>query len=259
MSFVIDDVIIKNRFLLGTALYPSLDIMSQSIIAAEANVITVSLRRQLCANNKENRFWDHIKELNCKILPNTAGCHNAKEAVTTAMIARELFETNWIKLEVIGDSDTLQPDPLELLNACEQLIAKNFFVLPYCTEDLIIAQHLVAMGCKILMPLAAPIGSGKGVINPYALKLLRQRFPELILIIDAGLGTPSHATQVMELGYDAVLLNSAVALAHDPIKMARAFNYAIKSGRLAFEAGRMPERNFACPSTPLIDRPIYLE
>jgi thiazole synthase len=243
---------------LGTALYPNLTLMKESILAAQVDVITVSLRRCL-ANKNTNNFWDYIKDLNCKLLPNTAGCHNAKEAVYTANIARDLFETNWIKLEVIGDEETLQPNCFELLKACEQLVAQDFLVLPYCTDDLIVAQHLVSMGCQILMPWAAPIGSGKGLLNPYALKLLRQRFANIILIIDAGLGTPSHATAAMELGFDAVLLNSAVALANDPVKMAHAFNLAVKAGRAAFEAGRMQERDFAQRSTPLFDQPIFLE
>lgn len=259
MSIAIDHQIIHSRLFLGTALYPNLTVMEQAITASEAEVITVSLRRQLTNAPGKNTFWEAIKKKNCHILPNTAGCHSAKEAIMTAKVARDLFETNWIKLEVIGDELTLQPDCFELVKACEELLRDNFIIFPYCTDDLILCQHLVSLGCQILMPWAAPIGSGKGLLNPYALKLLRMRFPESILIIDAGIGTPSHAAAAMELGFDGILLNTAVALADDPIKMALAFRHAVTAGRLAYEAGRMPERDFAHPSTPLFDKPLVLK
>jgi len=251
------DKIIESRLLLGTALYPSLDVMRESIIASKTNVITVALKRQSNTAKSGNEFWNCIKELNCHILPNTAGCHSAAEAITTAQMAREIFQTNWIKLEVIGDDYNLQPDPIELLNATKVLIEEGFEVFPYCTDDLVLCQRLRDAGCQILMPWAAPIGSGKGIINPYALEVLRTRLPDITLIVDAGIGKPSHAVQALELGFDGVLLNTAVSLANDPILMARAFSEAVSAGRSAFEAGIMLERNIAHPSTPLIDTPFW--
>jgi thiazole synthase len=173
------------------------------------------------------------------------------------MLSRELFDTSWIKLEVIGDDYNLQPDPFELIKAAKTLLTEGFDVFPYCTDDLVLCQKLVDMGCTILMPWAAPIGSGKGLINPYALETLRHRLPKTTLIVDAGIGKPSHAVQVMELGFDGVLLNTAVALANFPIIMATAFRHAAIAGYSAFQAGIMPERNIAHPSTSLIDTPFW--
>ena len=195
--------------------------------------------------------------LNCHWLPNTAGCYSAEEAIATAEIARELFHTHWIKLEVIGDDYTLQPDPFELVKAAKILVNSGFEVFPYCTEDFILCQRLLDCGCRILMPWAAPIGSGKGLINSYALSILRERIPEATLIIDAGIGRPSHAVQAMELGFDGVLLNTAISLANHPIQMAQAFRDAVSAGRRAFEAGMMLERNKAYPSTALTDTPFW--
>ncbi|OGO91572.1 MAG: thiazole synthase [Coxiella sp. RIFCSPHIGHO2_12_FULL_44_14] len=248
---------LHSRLLLGTARYPSLSIMQQAIQAAEVDIITVALRRQRPEQPGGHAFWDAIKSLGCHWLPNTAGCHNVQEAIMTAEMARELFETNWIKLEVIGDDYTLQPDPFELVKATQELLSRGFEVFPYCTDDLILCQRLVDLGCHILMPWAAPIGSGLGLLNPFAIATLRERLPHIILIIDAGIGKPSHATQAMEMGVDAVLLNSAVALAHDPIQMAIAFRDAIRAGRTAYEAGVMPAHYAAKPSTPLIDTPFW--
>ena len=160
---------ISSRLLLGTALYPNLDTMKDSILASNTNVITVSLRRQANHISSSNNFWDYIKKLRCHILPNTAGCHNSEDAITTAEMARELFQTNWIKLEIIGDDYNLQPDSIELLAAAKSLITRGFEVFPYCTDDLVICQRLVDLGCRILMPWAAPIGTGKGIINPFML------------------------------------------------------------------------------------------
>jgi thiazole synthase len=248
---------IPNRLLLGTAQYPSLQIMQDAILESEANIVTVSLKRQLSAVNGGKSFWDYIKSLNCHVLPNTAGCRNVNDAVTTAEMAREIFQTNWIKLEVIGDDYNLQPDPFALLEATRILISKGFDVFPYCTDDLVLCQRLRDSGCKILMPWAAPIGSGKGIINPYALETIRQRLPDVTLIVDAGIGKPSDATKAMELGYDAVLLNTAVSLAKNPVLMARAFRDAVRAGRCAYEAGMMAERNIAHPSTPVLDTPFW--
>lgn len=251
------DKILNNRLLLGTAQFPSLDIMQEAIKTSGAEVITVSLRRQSPKANVEQTFWNQIKKLNCHILPNTAGCHSAKDAITTAEMARELFNTNWIKLEVIGDDYNLQPDPFELVEAAKVLIKKGFEVFPYCTDDLVLCNRLVDCGCQILMPWGSPIGTGKGLLNPYALETIRIRHPHMTLIVDAGIGKPSHAAQTMEFGYDGVLINTAIALARDPIQMANAFRYAIEAGRIAYEAGIIPERNTAHPSTPVIDTPFW--
>ena len=250
------DTILSSRLFLGTAGYPSPDILRQSIEAARPGLITVSLRRENAAGNGQ-KFWDILKGFNIPVLPNTAGCHSAAEAITTAEMAREIFQTNRIKLEVIGDDYTLQPDPYGLLEAAESLINKGFEVYPYMTDDLILAQRLTDLGCDILMPWGAPIGSGRGLNNPYALKLLRQRFPDKVLVVDAGLGAPSHAAAAMEMGYDAVLLNTAVAKAADPVAMARAFALAVEAGRAAFTAGIIAPQEHATPSTPLIDKPFW--
>lgn len=247
------DKIISSRLLLGTAQYPSLQIMHDAIIASGTNIITVSLRRQSPREKNGGIFWEYIKNLNCHLLPNTAGCRSANDAITTAEMAREIFQTNWIKLEVIGDDYNLQPDPFELVKAAKILIQYGFNVFPYCTDDLVLCQRLVDCGCKVIMPWAAPIGSGKGILNPYSLETLRARLPNTTLIIDAGIGKPSHAVQVMELGFDGVLLNTAISLARNPAQMAAAFRDALFAGRSAFEAGMMIERNFANPSTPLLD------
>lgn len=247
---------LSSRLILGTALYPSPDCMSQAIKASQSQLITVSIKRQL-PGLVDNTFWNMIQSLGCSLLPNTAGCRNAKEAVLVAQMAREIFQTNWIKLEVIGDDYTLAPHPYELVKAAELLINQGFEVFPYATDDLVVCKNLVQSGCKIIMPWAAPIGSGKGLINPYALRNLRERLPETVLIVDAGIGCPSDAARVMEMGFDGVLLNSAVAKALDPIKMAEAFAHATQAGRLAYEAGLMPQRDLASPSTPLIDTPFW--
>jgi len=248
---------LNSRLLIGSALYPSPANMEEAIKQSQAQIVTVALRRQAAGQNTRNIFWDIIKELNINILPNTAGCHSAKEAITTAQMAREVFGTNWIKLEVIGDQYNLQPDPFESVKAAQILIKEGFEVFPYTTDDLVVAKRLADVGCKILMPWGSMIGSGKGLMNPDNLLAIRKQFPELKLIVDAGIGKPSHATEAMELGYDGVLLNSAIALAQEPVKMAKAFKYAIEAGRLAYEAGTMQERQFASPSTPTIGTPFW--
>lgn len=248
---------LNSRLLIGSALYPSPQAMQGAIDASGAEIVTVSLRRQSAGDQAGRTFWDMIKALDCHILPNTAGCHSAKEAITTAQMAREVFETNWIKLEVIGDQYNLQPDPFELVKATEALVNEGFEVFPYTTDDLVLAQRLVDAGCRILMPWGSPIGSGKGLMNPYNLKAIRKRFPELTLIVDAGIGKPSHAVQALEMGYDGVLLNSAVALSPNPIAMAKAFQSAVKSGVYGYQAGTMPERDLAAPSTPVIGTPFW--
>lgn len=256
MTLNIGDTILQSRFFLGTAGYPSPETLAASIEAAAPGLITVSLRRESKAGKGQD-FWNIIKGFNLPILPNTAGCASTQEAVTTAEMAREIFETNWIKLEVIGDDYTLQPDPYQLLDATEALIHKGFEVFPYMTDDLILANRLSNLGCNILMPWGAPIGSGRGLNNPYALKLLRDRFPNKTLVVDAGIGAPSHAAQAMEMGYDAILLNTAVSKAGTPAKMAAAFAKSIEAGRKAYLAGIIAEQESATASTPLIDKPFW--
>lgn len=252
----INTTILQSRLFLGTAGYPSPDSLRQAIEISNPGLITVSLRRENAAG-KGQKFWDLLKDFKIPVLPNTAGCHSVQEAITTAQMAREIFETNWIKLEVIGDDYTLQPDPYGLLDAAEQLIKLGFEVFPYMTDDLVLAQKLSDAGCNILMPWGAPIGSGRGLNNPYALKMLRDRFAQKTLVVDAGIGAPSHAAAVMEMGYDAVLLNTAVAKAGDPVLMAGAFAKAIEAGREAYLAGIIKPQENASASTPLIDKPFW--
>jgi len=264
-TLTIGDKQLDSRFFIGTAMYDSPEIMQQSIDASGSQVVTVSLRRQSAGGSDNQVFWEFLQSFQNTdangrqryLLPNTAGCHTAKEAITLSQMARELFKTNWIKLEVIGDDYTLQPDPFQLVEAAEELIKQGFEVFPYCTDDLVLCEKLLSVGCNILMPWGAPIGTGKGLINPYALQTLRERLPDTPLVVDAGIGTPSHAAQAMEMGYDAVLLNTAVAKAQDSIKMAEAFKLAIESGRLAYEAGKMMEQDRANASTPVVGMPFW--
>ena len=246
-----------SRLLLGTAQYPSPECLKRTVAASGAEIVTVSLRRELARTRTGQGFWALIEELGCRVLPNTAGCRTAKEAIATAHMARELFGTNWIKLEVIANDDTLQPDLFGLVEAAAALAGEGFAVLPYTTEDLSAAERLVAAGCSVLMPWAAPIGSARGPVNRDGLKTLRAYFPDTPLIVDAGIGTPSHAAEIMEMGYDAVLLNTAIANAGDPVKMAQAFARAVEAGRLAFEAGIIEPRDMAEPSTPVAGTPFF--
>ena len=244
----------RSRLLLGTARFPSPAILADAIRASECEIVTVSLRREAGGSRAGESFWSLIRDLGVRVLPNTAGCRTAKEAIATAQMAREVFATDWIKLEVIGEEDTLQPDVFGLVEAARALAAEGFKVFPYTTDDLVVAEKLLEAGCDVLMPWAAPIGSGRGVNNAFALRALRAHFPDTPLIVDAGLGAPSHAAQVMEMGYDAVLLNTAVSRAGDPVQMARAFALAVEAGRAAFLAKPMTPRDMAEPSTPVIGR-----
>ncbi len=246
-----------SRLLLGTAQYPSPDILRQSVEASAAEIVTVSLRRESAREKAGQGFWALIRQLGVAVLPNTAGCRTAREAVTTARMARELFETDWIKLEVIANDDTLQPDVFGLVEAARVLSAEGFKVFPYTTDDIGVGEKLLEAGCEVLMPWAAPIGTGRGIINPYALTSMRAYFPNVTLVVDAGLGAPSHAAQAMELGYDAVLLNTAVSKARHPAQMAAAFAKAVEAGRLGYEAGLMPPRDMASPSTPVAGTPFF--
>ncbi len=252
MSFY--GVELSSRLLLGTARYPSPKILAEAIEASQAEVVTVSLRREAAAERGGQSFWSFIRGLGVRVLPNTAGCHSVAEAVTTAHMARELFDTPWIKLEVIRDDETLQPDVFGLVEAARILGDEGFEVFPYTTEDLAVADRLLEAGCRVLMPWGAPIGSARGLNNLYGLRALRAHFPDVPLVVDAGLGVPSHAAAAMELGYDAVLLNTAVAEAGDPVAMARAFALAIDAGRLAFAARPLEPRDMAVPSTPVLGR-----
>ena len=245
---------LKSRLLLGTARYPSPKILAEAIKASGAEVVTVSLRREAGPERSGESFWALIRGLDVRVLPNTAGCHTVKEAVTTAHMARDLFDTPWIKLEVIRDDETLQPDIFGLVEAARVLGEDGFEVFPYTTEDLVVADRLVEAGCKVLMPWGAPIGSARGLNNTYGLKALRAHFPDVPLVVDAGIGVPSHAAAAMELGYDAVLLNTAVAEAGDPAAMAKAFALAIEAGHMAFAAQPMEPRDMAVPSTPMLGR-----
>ena len=231
--------------------------LADAVQASGTQVLTVGLRRLQPEHGGGNAFWQRVRALGCHVLPNTAGCHDAQEAITLAQMARELFDTPWIKLEVIGDDYTLQPDPFGTLEAARVLVREGFQVLAYTTDDLVLAQRLHEAGCAAVMPWAAPIGTGRGPQNPYALQTLRARLPDAVLIVDAGLGRPSHAAQVMEMGFDAVLLNTAVAQAGDPVRMARAFAQAVDAGRLAFEATPMGERQTAQASTPTLGMPFW--
>lgn len=252
---------LASRFMLGSAGYPSPEVLRQAVRASGARVLTVGLKRTLAAagdNGFVAALRETLQETGGHLLPNTAGCRTAQEAITLAQMARELYDTAWIKLEVVGDEYTLQPDPWELVSAAGQLVKEGFQVFPYCTDDLITCRRLLDAGCEVLMPWGAPIGSGQGLINPFALRTLRERLPGVPLIVDAGIGAPSHAAQAMELGYDGVLLNSAVAQAGDPVRMAAAFGQAIAAGRLGFEAGVMSKQDMAVASTPVGGRPFLI-
>lgn len=245
---------ITSRLLLGTAQYPSPTVLAEAVKASAAEIVTVSLRREAADHLAGQAFWSLIRELGSRVLPNTAGCYSVKEALTTAQMAREVFNTKWIKLEVIADAETLAPNVLELVDAAKQLIAEGFEVFPYTTEDLSVAGRLLDLGCEVLMPWGSPIGSARGLNNLYGLRMLRGHFPGTPLIIDAGLGVPSHAVQAMELGFDGVLLNTAVAKAASPVHMARAFAIAVAAGRLAYNSGFIEPRDMAAPSTPVMGR-----
>jgi thiazole synthase len=248
---------LTSRLLIGTAQYPSPAVLARAVEASGAAIVTVSLRREQARGRTGERFLELIAALGVRVLPNTAGCRTVKEAVTTAQMAREVFATDWVKLEVIANDDTLQPEVFGLVEAAGILAKDGFKVLPYTTEDLSVAERLVAAGCEVLMPWGAPIGSGRGLANPYALKSLRAYFPHVPLIIDAGIGAPSHAAAAMEMGYDGVLLNTAVAKAGDPVRMAAAFASAIEAGRAAYESGMIGMRDMAEPSTPVAGTPFF--
>ena len=264
-SCVIAGETIAGRLWLGSSLYPSPQVMGEAIAAARPGFVTVSVRRQSAAQLQEqvseHGHWTllnhYLQHSQARLLPNTAGCHSAREAVMLAQMARELFRTEWIKLEVTGDDYTLQPHPLQLVEAARELLRQGFKVLPYCTDDLVLCRTLLELGCPAVMPWGAPIGTGKGLLNLYQLRTLRERLSDAVLIIDAGIGRPSQAMAALEMGFDAVLLNTAVAAAADPVAMAAAFRQAVQGGRMAYQAGLISERDQASPSTPVPGLPFW--
>jgi thiazole synthase len=237
---------LSSRLLLGTGGVPNLEVLERAIIASGTELVTVALRR--VGPSEEGSLLEVIDRTGVQVLPNTAGCYTAQEAVRTAQLARDAFETNLIKLEVIGDERTLLPDPVELLDASETLIDDGFEVLAYTNDDPIVAGRLADLGCAAVMPLGSPIGSGMGIRNPYNLAIIREQL-DLPVILDAGIGTASDATLAMELGCDGVLLASAVTRARDPEAMAEAMRHAVEAGWLARRAGRIPRRLYAQSST----------
>ena len=242
----------RSRLILGTGGFPRLEALADAIRASGSELVTVALRR--IDPGQRGSIVDVIDEAGVRLLPNTAGCYTARDAVATARLAREAFETDWIKLEVIGDERTLLPDAPELLRAAEELVADGFVVLPYTTDDPVLGRRLQDAGCAAVMPLGSPIGSGMGIRNAYNLSILRERV-SLPLVLDAGVGTASDAALAMELGCDAVLCASAISRAEDPVAMARAIRAAVEAGRLARAAGRIPRRLHAEPSTTDAGRP----
>ncbi|MCH7974978.1 MAG: thiazole synthase [Bacteroidetes bacterium] len=242
---------LRSRVLLGTSRYPSLQTLLDALDASGAELVTVAIRRvNLGDANEGESLLGALRQRDVHVLPNTAGCYTAKEAILTAQLAREALETDLVKLEVIGDDETLYPDAVQLLKAASELINDGFKVLAYCGDDPITARKLADLGCAAVMPLAAPIGSGMGLVNPYALRIIRELLPDTPLVVDAGIGTASDAARAMELGYDGVLLNTAVAGAEHPVMMASAIRNAVEAGRLAYRAGRIPRRLYAKASTP---------
>jgi thiazole synthase len=244
----------RSRLLLGTGGFPSLETLAEAIAVSGCELVTVALRRLGPAHpggdlKRRGSLIDVVADAGVELLPNTAGCMTARDAVITARLAREAFATDWIKLEVIGDEDTLLPDAPELLRAAEELVDEGFVVLPYTTDDPVLARRLADIGCAAVMPLGSPIGSGMGIRNPYNIALIREAV-DVPVVLDAGIGTASDAALAMELGCDAVMAASAIARAQDPVAMARAMRAAVEAGRLARGAGRIPRRMYATPSTP---------
>jgi thiazole synthase len=242
----------RSRLILGTGGFPRLETLADAIRAAGAELVTVALRR--LDPQARGSIVDVLEDAGVELLPNTAGCYTARDAVATARLAREAFATDWIKLEVIGDDRTLLPDAPQLLEAAEELVAEGFVVLPYTNDDPILARRLEDVGCAAVMPLGSPIGSGMGIRNPYNLQIMRERVT-VPLILDAGVGTASDAALAMELGCDGVLCASAIARARDPQAMAHAIRAAVEAGRAARLAGRIPRRLYAEASTPEIGLP----
>jgi thiazole synthase len=250
-AFIIAGREFRSRLILGSGKYTSNELMVKSLEAAGADMVTVAVRRVNLTDKSKESLLDYIDLKKYHILPNTAACYSADEAIRTAMLAREVLDNNWIKLEVIGDERTLFPDNAGLLDATRVLVKEGFIVLPYFNDDLIVARRLVDAGAAAVMPLAAPIGSGLGIQNFTNLRILREMITEVPLIVDAGVGTASDATMAMELGVDGILMNTGIAGANDPLAMAEAMNYAVRAGRLAHKAGRIARKLYATASSPL--------
>jgi thiazole synthase len=247
-DLVIADEKFSSRLLLGTGGVPSLEVLERAIVASGTQLVTVALRRVEASTT--GSLLEVLDRCGVRLLPNTAGCRTAREAVLTAHLAREAFDTHWVKLEVIGDEDTLLPDPVELLDAADTLVTEGFTVLPYTNDDPIVARRLADLGCAAVMPLGSPIGSGLGIRNPHNIALIRESVT-VPVVLDAGIGTASDAALAMELGCDAVLLATSVTRARDPERMATAMRYAVEAGFLASRAGRIPRRWYAEASTPM--------
>ncbi len=243
----IADKAFESRLLIGSATYPNNQIMLDAIRASGAEIVTVAIRRISLQGGAETVI--DLLGGDFHILPNTAGCFTARDAVLTAQLAREALETNWVKLEVIGDRETLYPDAEHLLQAAEELVGDGFTVMAYSTDDPILCRKLADLGCAAVMPLGSPIGSGMGVLNPYNIEIIRAQL-SVPIFVDAGIGTASDAALAMELGCDGVMLASAVAKARDPIGMARAMRHAVEGGRLAHLSGRIPRKHHAEASSP---------
>ena len=238
---------LRSRLVMGTGGFASLQLLAEAVTAAGSDLATVALRR--IDPRAQGSLIDVLDAAGVQLLPNTAGCHTARDAVITARLCREAYDTEWVKLEVIGDEHTLLPDAPELLRAAEQLVDEGFVVLPYTTDDPVLARRLADVGCAAVMPLGSPIGSGMGIRNPYNIALLREAV-DVPVVLDAGIGTASDAALAMELGCDAVMVASAIARAQDPVAMAAAMRAAVQAGRLARSAGRIPRRSYATASTP---------
>src|SRR6476659_3031829 len=248
-TFKLSGTEFHSRLIIGTGKYRTFEEMKSAHEASGAEMVTVAVNR-VPLDGKTESFLDHLDPA-MQILPNTAGCYDADHAIRTARLAREALETDWLKLEVIGDTVTLLPDNEQTLEAAKVLVSEGFIVLPYFSDDLIMAKKLLDAGCPAVMPLAAPIGSGMGVQNPSNLRIMREQLPDAIIIVDAGVGVPSDASIAMELGADAILMNTAIAESRDPASMATAMKLAVQAGHLAFLAGRMPKRLYASASSPI--------
>ncbi len=248
---VIAGRVYASRLIVGTGKYKTMELMEASLRASGAEMVTVAIRRVNLNDRADDEFWRHIPR-EMVILPNTAGCYNAADAVRVSRLAREVLETPLIKLEVLGDPKTLLPDAQALLDAAKTLVQEGFQVLAYTNDDPILARRLVELGVAAVMPLAAPIGSGRGIQNPLNIQFIRETVTTVPVIVDAGVGTASDAAAAMELGVDGVLMNTAIAEARDPVRMAKAMRLGVEAGRDAFLAGRMPRRDYASPSSPVV-------
>ena len=245
--FLIAGTALRSRLFIGTAGYPNQQVMLNALEASGAELVTMSIRR-ISLDSYSGSLVDVLSP-RCRLLPNTSGCVTARDAILTAELAREALDTNWVKLELIGDRETLYPDVEQLVHAADELVRKGFVVLPYCNDDPVACQKLADVGCAAVMPLGSLIGSGRGIANPAAIELICTRSP-VPVVLDAGIGTASDATLAMELGCDAVMVASAVSRAQDPVAMATAMRHAVQAGRLAHRAGRIPRRSYATASTP---------